>query len=39
MNNRRRVGEKNKTTENKAEATVAKKALVSILFMFCLIIF
>ncbi|MET3979925.1 hypothetical protein ABIB62_002733 [Mucilaginibacter sp. UYP25] len=39
MNNRRRVvGEKNKTKENKAVATIAKNALVSILFMFCLII-
>jgi hypothetical protein len=38
MNTRRRLGENNKTKETKAAVTVAKNALTSILFMFCLII-
>jgi hypothetical protein len=39
MNTRRRLGGNNKTKETKAAATGAKNALISILFMFCLIIF
>jgi hypothetical protein len=38
MNTRRRLGGNNKTKETKAAATGAKNALISILFMFCLII-
>jgi len=38
MNTRRRLGRNKKTKETKAAATGAKNALVSILFMFCLII-
>jgi hypothetical protein len=38
MNTRRRLGGKNKTKETKAAATRAKIVLISILFMFCLII-
>jgi hypothetical protein len=38
MNTRRRLGENNKTKETKAAATGAKIVLISILFMFCLII-
>ena len=39
MNTRRRLGGNNKTKETKAAVTGAKNALISILFMFCLIIF
>ncbi|MBB5394351.1 hypothetical protein [Mucilaginibacter sp. AK015] len=39
MNTLRRLGGNNKTKETKAAATGAKKALISVLFMFCLIIF
>jgi hypothetical protein len=38
MNTRRRLGENNKTKETKAAVTGAKIVLISILFMFCLII-